>query len=132
MRTGVAVLAAIAPLILGACGGPAVTSSDPVATAGASSEPEAPSMSAAPPAELRLGQSFGLVYDPDLQRTVLVNGAIEGGPSRTTELWRLAVEATGDPCLGIEVSRHVRPTTRLRVPAAHRRAASVRSDRHRP
>jgi AraC-like DNA-binding protein len=31
--------------------------------------------------------------------------------SRTTELWRLAVEATGDPCLGIEVSRYVRPTT---------------------
>jgi AraC-like DNA-binding protein len=31
--------------------------------------------------------------------------------SRTTELWRLAVEATGDPCLGLEVSRHVRPTT---------------------
>lgn len=29
--------------------------------------------------------------------------------TRTKELWRLAVEATGDPCFGIEVSRHVRP-----------------------
>jgi AraC-like DNA-binding protein len=29
----------------------------------------------------------------------------------TTELWRLAIEATGDPCFGIEVSRFVRPTT---------------------
>lgn len=30
---------------------------------------------------------------------------------RTTELWRLAVDATGDPCFGLEVSRFVRPTT---------------------
>jgi len=29
--------------------------------------------------------------------------------ARTTALWRLAVEVTGDPCFGIEVSRHVRP-----------------------
>src|SRR5688500_1265000 len=29
--------------------------------------------------------------------------------TRTTALWRLAVEVTGDPCFGIEVSRHVRP-----------------------
>ena len=29
--------------------------------------------------------------------------------ARTRELWRLAVEATGDPCFGLEVSRHVRP-----------------------
>lgn len=28
----------------------------------------------------------------------------------TTRLWRLAVEATGDPCFGIEVARHARPT----------------------
>lgn len=27
----------------------------------------------------------------------------------TTALWRLAVQVTGDPCFGIEVSRHVRP-----------------------
>lgn len=31
--------------------------------------------------------------------------------SRTTELWRLAIDATGDPCFGIEVSRHVGPGT---------------------
>ena len=31
--------------------------------------------------------------------------------SRTTELWRLAVERTGDPCFGISVARHVRPGT---------------------
>jgi AraC-like DNA-binding protein len=30
---------------------------------------------------------------------------------RSTELWHLAVDATGDPCFGIEVSRFVRPTT---------------------
>jgi AraC-like DNA-binding protein len=29
----------------------------------------------------------------------------------TTRLWELAVEATGDPAFGLEVSRHVRPTT---------------------
>jgi AraC-like DNA-binding protein len=28
--------------------------------------------------------------------------------SATTRLWRLAVEATGDPCFGIEVARHAR------------------------
>lgn len=28
----------------------------------------------------------------------------------TTRLWRLAVEATGDPAFGIEVARHARPT----------------------
>jgi AraC-like DNA-binding protein len=31
--------------------------------------------------------------------------------ARSTDLWHLAVEATGDPCFGIEVSRFVRPTT---------------------
>ena len=30
---------------------------------------------------------------------------------RTTELWRLAVEATDDPCLGLDVSLYVRPNT---------------------
>lgn len=29
----------------------------------------------------------------------------------TTALWRLSVEATGDPCFGLEVVRHVRPST---------------------
>ncbi len=28
----------------------------------------------------------------------------------TTRLWRLAIEATADPCFGIEVARHARPT----------------------
>jgi AraC-like DNA-binding protein len=28
----------------------------------------------------------------------------------TTRLWRLAIEATGDPAFGIEVARHARPT----------------------
>jgi hypothetical protein len=87
MRIGVAVLAAFAPLILGACGAPAATSSDQVTTASAAPETRAPSMTAAPSAELQLGQSFGLVYDPALGRTILVNGAIEGGPARPTELW---------------------------------------------
>jgi AraC-like DNA-binding protein len=29
----------------------------------------------------------------------------------TSELWRLSVEATGDPCFGLEVARHTSPTT---------------------
>ena len=29
----------------------------------------------------------------------------------TTRLWRLAVEATDDPCIGLDVARHVRPST---------------------
>lgn len=28
----------------------------------------------------------------------------------TTRLWRLSIAATGDPCFGIEVARHARPT----------------------
>src|SRR5688572_27196241 len=31
--------------------------------------------------------------------------------AQSTELWRLAVDATDDPCFGLEVSRFVRPTT---------------------
>ena len=31
--------------------------------------------------------------------------------SATTRLWRLAVEASGDPALGLQTSRHVSPTT---------------------
>ncbi len=30
---------------------------------------------------------------------------------QTSRLWRLSVEATGDPCLGLEVGRHVNQTT---------------------
>jgi AraC-like DNA-binding protein len=29
----------------------------------------------------------------------------------TSRLWRLAVEETGDPCFGLEVARHISPTT---------------------
>ena len=29
----------------------------------------------------------------------------------TTRLWHLAVEATGDPCIGLDVARHARPGT---------------------
>src|SRR5262245_37847415 len=29
----------------------------------------------------------------------------------TTKLWQLAVEAAGDPALGLEVARHTHPTT---------------------
>lgn len=42
------------------------------------------------------------LFDEDDARIPLVH---------TTELWHLAIEATGDPCFGIEVSRFVRPTT---------------------
>jgi AraC-like DNA-binding protein len=31
--------------------------------------------------------------------------------ANTTKLWQLAVQATGDPCFGLEVARHVRPST---------------------
>jgi hypothetical protein len=34
-----------------------------------------------------LGQTFALVYDPVLERVVLVNGAVEDAPPRPTELW---------------------------------------------
>ena len=29
----------------------------------------------------------------------------------TSRLWQLAVEATGDPCIGLDVARHARPST---------------------
>jgi AraC-like DNA-binding protein len=31
--------------------------------------------------------------------------------TRSTRLWHLAAEATGDPCIGLQVARHVRPGT---------------------
>lgn len=40
-----------------------------------------------PAPELVLGQTFGLYYDPERERVVLVNGAPESGPARPTELW---------------------------------------------
>jgi hypothetical protein len=60
-----------------------------VAACGASAPtptPEPPA-SAAPDAELELGQTFWTYYDLDLERVVLVNGAKEAGPSKPTELW---------------------------------------------
>jgi len=40
--------------------------------------------------------------------------AVEGARlplSATSRLWQLAVDATGDACIGLRVARHVRPTT---------------------
>jgi hypothetical protein len=86
------ILLATLSIALGAgCGGP--TASSPPATAEpVTSAPPSPAASGQPsppavPAELVLGQTFGLVYDPALERVVLVNGAEESGPARPTELW---------------------------------------------
>jgi len=54
---------------------------------------------------LALARTAGIdvaLFDVDGARIPLV---------QSTELWRLAVDATGDPCFGLEVSRFVRPTT---------------------
>ena len=78
-----------------ACGGPSTGTattppSDPrpsygtVAPVASGSGRPAPSP---PGAELVLGQTFGLFYDPGLEQVVLVNGAVEDGPDRPTELW---------------------------------------------
>jgi AraC-like DNA-binding protein len=49
----------------------------------------------------RAGLDFAALDDPEARF-----------PVRTTALlWRLAVEATGDPCFGLEVARHTSPTT---------------------
>ncbi len=49
----------------------------------------------------RAGLDFAALDDPDARY-----------PVRTTSLlWRLAVEATGDPCFGLEVARHTSPMT---------------------
>lgn len=47
----------------------------------------------------QVGIDAGALADPE-SRIPLV---------RTTALWRLAVDTVGDPCFGIEVSRHARP-----------------------
>ena len=72
------VLAAL--LIVTACAGPT-----PVPTTEAPQS--APPTTPASERELRLGQTFGLVYDPEIERVVLVNGAQESGPAKPTELW---------------------------------------------
>ena len=63
-----------------------------------------PPASAAPiPTELHLGQTFALVFDPDIGRVVLINGATEQGPDLPTELWSWSgsawelLDASGPP-----------------------------------
>jgi AraC-like DNA-binding protein len=49
----------------------------------------------------RAGLDFAALGDPEARY-----------PDRAiAELWRLSVEATGDPCFGVEVARHTSPTT---------------------
>jgi AraC-like DNA-binding protein len=49
----------------------------------------------------RAGLDFAALGDPEARY-----------PQRAiSELWRLSVEATGDPCFGLEVARHTSPTT---------------------
>src|ERR1019366_9050873 len=47
------------------------------------------------------GLDFAAVDDPDARYPV----------SATSLLWRLAVEATGDPSFGLQVARHTSPMT---------------------
>ncbi len=49
----------------------------------------------------RAGLDFAALDDPDARYPVRA----------TALLWRLAVEATGDPCFGLEVARHTSPMT---------------------
>ena len=78
-------------LLIVACGGPtAPTASFPAATTSPSASAPAvrPEESPGPlPTELALGQTFGLYYDPQIERVILVNGAQETGPAMPTELW---------------------------------------------
>jgi hypothetical protein len=104
----VAVLVACLLVVTAGCGGGTAPSSGPSATEAPSPSPVAsapgvPSATAgAPtpepsavqpgetltvPTELVLGQTFGLIYDPLLERVVLVNGALENAAPRPTELW---------------------------------------------
>jgi AraC-like DNA-binding protein len=49
----------------------------------------------------QVGLDFAALDDPEARY-----------PQRgTSELWRLSVEATGDPCFGLAVARHTSPTT---------------------
>lgn len=88
MRVLVSVAAVV--VVAAACGAPAPPASSPGARTPSAPRPtDAPpsAPTASPPGELVLGQTFDLFYDPVLERVVLVNGAIEGGPSRPIELW---------------------------------------------
>jgi AraC-like DNA-binding protein len=46
-----------------------------------------------------------------LDFTALSNPEARYPQQATSELWRLSVQATGDPCFGLEVARHTSPTT---------------------
>ena len=77
-------------LLIVACGGPTGPTASPAATASPSVPTPTLSPEASPqalPTELVLGQTFGLFYDPQIERVVLVNGAQERGPARPIELW---------------------------------------------
>ena len=100
-----AVLATVAACGGGSAQSPSPPSSAPPASASgglATAEPSEASPGAMP-TELILGQTFGLFYDPRLEQVMLVNGAIEGGPDRPTELWRWSgstwelLDAAGPP-----------------------------------
>jgi hypothetical protein len=67
-------------LLVAACAGPT-----PVPTTVA--PPSAAATTPAPERELQLGQTFGLIYDPEIERVVLINGAQESGSAKPTELW---------------------------------------------
>jgi AraC-like DNA-binding protein len=50
---------------------------------------------------VRAGLDFSALDDPEARYP----------DEAIAELWRLSVEATGDPCFGVEVARHTSPTT---------------------
>lgn len=98
----VAVLVACVVLVTAGCGSAAPTASTPGTRATPSPGPATPGEptvgtveptvgpvepTLTVPTELVLGQTFGLVYDPVLERVVLVNGALENAAPRPTELW---------------------------------------------
>jgi AraC-like DNA-binding protein len=55
----------------------------------------------AQPLFARAGLDFSALDDPEARFSVKAEAL----------LWKLAVEATGDPCFGLEVARHTSPTT---------------------
>ena len=65
---------------------------DPTASGRQATPEPSDAATGALPTEPVLGQTFGLFYDPRLEQVVLVNGAIENGPDRPTELWRWSGE----------------------------------------
>src|SRR5262245_46533674 len=72
-------------LVIAACG----SSNTPSASAPTQTPTAAPLLATPeqPAPELMLGQTFGLYYDPEVERVVLVNGAQVDGPAKPTELW---------------------------------------------